>query len=115
MRIRRLTALVAIVLLAALPAAAVPTAAAGAGLTLTERQYIAEQGPVQRSGFWGSQSTISDNAVLNIGYVACGLHNRGLSDLQVLTDMIGYTPPTGSQAYTVGIDGVRDAVRFICP
>lgn len=115
MRIRRLAALVAIVVLVAIPAAAVPTVAAGGSLSLTERQYIAEQGPVQRSGFWGSQSTISDQAVLSIGYIACGLHKQGLSDLEVLTAQIGYTPPPKSQAYIVGMDGVRDAVRFICP
>jgi len=82
---------------------------------LGEDRYVAEQGPVQRSGFWGSPAAISDGQVLSIGYTACAYHKQGLADIDVLAKMIGYRPAEGTRAYTVGVDGVHDAVRYICP
>lgn len=78
-------------------------------------EYVDAQGPVQRSGFWGSESTISDAQVVSIGYTTCRLLGRGLSELQVLGKMAGYLPPVGSEARVVGLTGVRDARRYLCP
>lgn len=107
MRGRVVAALAAVLLLALAP---MSVAAPVGG----EQAYLVEQGPVQRSGFWGSAPSISDAQVLSIGYTVCELHARGLSDVDVLAVMAAHRPPPGSRAYEVGLDGVRDAIRYLC-
>lgn len=94
--------------------AAVPTASATE--IGGEAAYLAAEGPVQRSGFWGSSPGISDRQVLSIGYTACGFYARGMSDEQVLREMVPWAEEIrGSRAYDVGLRGVRNANRYLCP
>jgi len=113
MRARRMAVITVALALAGVPAAAAESTAVTAQTGLSG--YLAVEGPIQRSGFWGSAAGISDEQVLAIGYTQCDLRKRGLSDLQVLTQMAGYQPTPGTPAYDVGLASVRNAVRFICP
>lgn len=82
-----------------------------------EAAYLAEQGPIQRSGFWGSGPGIEDRSVLSIGYTACSFYARGMSDAQVLQEMVPWADEldTASRAYQTGLQGMRTAHRCLCP
>jgi hypothetical protein len=105
------------VLVLAVGLVSVPAASAAESAASTAA-YLAAQGPVQRSGFWGSPANISDGAVLDIGYTACTFYSRGMSDAQVLREMVPWAAELAASdrhAYDVGLQGVRDAHRYICP
>jgi len=103
----RMFVLIAALLLAVLPTAASATPAAGA------QGFLAAEHP--HDGFWGGPA--SDGQLLDIGYTACAHHQRGLSDEQVLQAMMGgpeMALPAGSEAHRLGLQRVRNAVRYLC-
>lgn len=109
--VRYVLLIAALVLIAASPAAA-------AASSSSQAAYLAAQGPIQRSGFWGSPAGISDAAIIDIGQTACSFYARGMSDAQVLAQMVpwaGELAASDRHAYDVGLQGVRDAHRYICP
>ena len=110
MAMRLLTAVVLAVALSAVPAAS------AAGVT-GEGSYLAAEGPIQRSGFWGSYPGITDREILSIGYTACRFYGRGMSDVQVLREMVPWAPElaTDSRAYQLGLQAARNAHRYLCP
>lgn len=76
--------------------------------------FLAAEHP--HDDFWGGPST--DKQLLSIGYTTCDFHNRGLSDLAVHTAMMGgpsMVSPDGSVARDLGLQRVRNAVRYLCP
>lgn len=112
MRLRKLAA-VAVLLLAAVPAA---TPAAATSALASEAGYLAAQAPIQRSGYWGSHPNISDGEILEIGRVACTWITRGLNDaavvrMQAPADLV----PTGTPQYETALQAVRDARTHLCP
>lgn len=102
----KLLALVAALLLAGVPASAAPLSADSAeGFLAAEHPYDA---------FWGGPAT--DKQLMDIGLTACGLHQRGLSDFAVYQAMVGgMVSPAGTEAYRLGLQRVRNAVRYLCP
>lgn len=69
--------------------------------------------------YWGVAAT--DKQLTDIGLTACAFYRRSLSDLEVLTSMMGgpsgpsMVPPAGTQARELGLQRVRNAKRFLCP
>ncbi|HEV2784711.1 MAG TPA: hypothetical protein VGX25_35450 [Actinophytocola sp.] len=66
--------------------------------------------------FWGGPAT--DRQLTNIGFTICEFHARGLSDFEVYQEMVGgpsMVSPPGTKAYELGLQRVRNAIRFICP
>lgn len=66
--------------------------------------------------YWGGAA--SNKQLTDIGLTACAFHKRGMSDEQVLQAMMGgpeMALPPGSEAHRLGIQRVRNAVRYLCP
>ena len=110
---RSLTAVVIAVLVAA------PTTAGAAmtrdlGAVSTEQGFLNAEHPWDT--YWGVPAT--DKQLLDIGRTACTFHGRGMSDVDVLTAMMGgpsMLPPAGTEARERGLQRVRNAVRYLCP
>jgi hypothetical protein len=114
MRLRRLAVAAAALLVATVPAATAPAAATAA--LASEAQYIAAQGPIQRSGYWGSHPNLHDSEVLEIGRIACSYIVRGYSDPLVVQFMVPPDlAPVGSAGHGKALEAVRDARRYLCP
>lgn len=108
--------LIAAVILTAFTAAAPSSVSQAdiAGFLATERQFLDAEHP--NDTYWGARAT--DKQLTDIGLTACAFWRRSLTDVQVLTSMMGgasMLPPAGSEARALGLQRVNNARRFLCP
>lgn len=61
---------------------------------------------------WGDRAT--DDELMAVGRTICTLHNRGMSDSDILKSTVGYRLPAG-KARNLGLQRIRDAKKYICP
>jgi hypothetical protein len=61
---------------------------------------------------WGDRAT--DDELMTVGRTICTLHERGMSDSDILTATVGYRLPAG-KARTLGLQRIRDAKKYLCP
>lgn len=88
-----------------------PAGPAGAGIG--EIAFLAAEHP--HDIYWGGPAT--DSELLGVGRAICAYRASGLGDEQVLMEMVGgraMLPPVGSDAHRMGLQRVRNAVRYLC-
>lgn len=110
----KLLVLAAVLLLAGLPASATVAETAAVVAQGATTGFLAAEHP--HDTYWGVPA--SDKQLTDIGLTICAHHRRGLSDRAVLQAMMGgpeMLPPAGSEGERMGLQRVRNAVRYLCP